>query len=316
MRRKRVSRVDCELLESRCMLSATPHPKPAPSFPTVTGYFTGSMSPAGGAPANVLLTVTSQKAGAFAGLALESGNVNAPFTGTVNKKDAVRLTFTGSSPKFVTKVTGTLAGEVLTGKFVTTAGHARTTGTISETRLLAGIFNTTGNVLVVQNPPTNLQTASWENDTQIPAFVEQQNFTLPQSINLDITATGTSPSTTDANLSPSQIAAGTAVNSYWLHFDAVGAPGVNSAVECSGSITLAEPIVGLIVLSDSLNATNAVLGIPGDLYPNGTQYGLELDPAGGGTSDKITLSPDRHTLTVDFRTSNSSDNLRILTLAP
>ena len=179
MRRKRVSRVDCELLESRCMLSATPHPKPAPSFPTVTGYFTGSMSPAGGAPANVLLTVTSQKAGAFAGLALESGNVNAPFTGTVNKKGAVRLTFTGSSPKFVTKVTGTLAGEVLTGKFVTITGHARTTGTISETRLLAGIFNTTGNVLVVQNPPTNLQTASWENDTQIPAFVEQQNFTLP-----------------------------------------------------------------------------------------------------------------------------------------
>jgi len=169
---------------------------------------------------------------------------------------------------------------------------------------------------VVATPPADITNGAWESNTQIRAFAEQQQLALASDVLADITAAGTSPSTTDANFSPGQIVAGTVVNSYALHFDVVGSLQTQNAKEATGSITFTDDILGLISRSDSLNSTNGVLGLSGVLYPSGTDHGLELNPAGGGTSDVVTLSADRRTVTLDLRNASFPDDLRIVTAVP
>lgn len=159
-------------------------------------------------------------------------------------------------------------------------------------------------------PPINLTDGNWQSSTEIRAFQEQQDFVLPQAVSVDITVPGTSPNSTDSNLSPGTIPAGTVVDSYFLHFDPVGKPA--HPVELTGSITLDAPIIGIIAEDDTLEASNSVLGIQGDAYPDG---GLELNPAGGGTSDVLTWEANNQTVDVDWRASSQSDNIRIITEA-
>jgi hypothetical protein len=117
-------------------------------------------------------------------------------------------------------------------------------------------------------------------------------------------------------LSPATLQPGTIVNSYALHFDVVGSLATQNAKEAVGSITFTDDVLGLIALSDTLNSTNASLGLSGVLYSSGTDHGLELNPAGGGTSDVVTLSADRRTVTVDLQNASFPDDLRIVTAVP
>ncbi|HEY2760414.1 MAG TPA: PEP-CTERM sorting domain-containing protein, partial [Pirellulales bacterium] len=89
-----------------------------------------------------------------------------------------------------------------------------------------------------------------------------------------------------------------------------------NATELTGSITLNDEIIGLIVLSNSLNASTSVLGLPGVIYPSGPDHGLDVSPNGGPTSDTVTLSADRRTVTVDFQDAGFPDELRIVTAVP
>ena len=181
----------------------------------------------------------------------------------------------------------------------------------------ASIIATAGSVQGA-TPPLNLSTGAWESNTAIRAFAEMQNLSLPQAINVDITVPGTSPNAIDSNLSAGVIAAGTRVHCYSLHFDVVGAPSTGNAIELTGSVTVGDDILALIVESNHLTATNSILGLANTSYPFGADYGLELT-AGGvgtGTSDSITLTADHRTVLVDWRTASSSDNIRIITAVP
>lgn len=42
---------------------------------------------------------------------------------------------------------------------------------------------------------------------------------------------------------------------------------------------------------------------------------MELNPAGGGESDAVTLESNRQTVDLDWRSASSSDDMRIVTLA-
>jgi hypothetical protein len=180
----------------------------------------------------------------------------------------------------------------------------------------AGISSIGGAVVIVASPPADISSNHWESNTQIRAFVEQTNLVLPQDVADDISVPGTSPSATDANLSPSKIPAGTAVNSYMLHFDVNGQRATDNALEETGSVFFTEPVIGLIALSDTLNASNSIFALPGIIYSAGTDHGLDFDPAGGGTSDIVTLTGDRLGVNVDLRNSSFADDLRIVTAAP
>src|SRR5947207_10765450 len=155
----------------------------------------------------------------------------------------------------------------------------------------AQVPTTGGGVTWVANPPSDLSSNDWESNTAIRAFVERLTFVLPSNITVDITAPGTSPSATDVHLSPGSISAGTLVNSFTLHFDVVGTRANNKALEAVGTITFDQPILGIMVLSQTENNTNSMLGGSGMTYSNGSHHGLELNPGGSG-SDFITCSND------------------------
>src|SRR5205823_6222602 len=108
-----------------------------------------------------------------------------------------------------------------------------------------------------------------------------------------------SPTATDLDLSPGSISAGTLVNSFTLHFDVVGTRPNKKALQALGSITFDQPILGIMVLSQSENDTNSMLGRAGVTYSNGSRHGLELNPGGTG-SDFITCSDDLRTVFVDL----------------
>ena len=304
-----------ELLEARQLLSASPAAKvKAVAYPNMVGFFSATEKLAAGS-SSITIQILTQKNGTFSGTSLQPDGTTAHVTGTVTKKGVVTLTLKETSPKFSTKVVGKIAGDALTGKYTTTTGKHHQAGVFSATHIHAGIIRVGGAVMVA-TPPQDLSTGAWESDTQIPVFIEQQNLTLPQAVTVDISQSGTSPNLSDAHLSSGPIAAGTVVNVYALHFDVVGSRATNDALEAIGSITVAENIIGIIVLSNDLIATNGILGIAGKAYYNGSGDGLELNPAGGGSSDFITLSDDLHTVSVDLRAASGSDNFRIITAAP
>ena len=179
----------------------------------------------------------------------------------------------------------------------------------------AAIAGTTGAV-VVASPPADITNGAWESNTQIRAFSERQQLVLSQIVPFDISIPGTSPGSSDSNLSPAMLQPGIMVNSYALHFDVVGSLATQNAKEASGTITFSDDVLGLIALSDTLNSTNGILGLAGILYSSGADHGLELNPAGGGTSDVVTLSTDRRTVSVDLRNASFPDDLRIVTAVP
>jgi len=177
----------------------------------------------------------------------------------------------------------------------------------------AAILNVTGAAAVI-SPPLDVSTDAFESNTAAWLFAEQQNVTLSQDIAVDISVPGTSPSGGVRNLSAGIIPAGTQIDSYFIHFDSVDGDAQNPVV-VSGSVTFDRDVLGLMVLSDNLNPSHAYPGLPTTLYsPTG-----ELEIVGGGagtlTNDQITLSPDRRTVSFNFRNGVGTDDCRIVTTA-
>jgi hypothetical protein len=181
----------------------------------------------------------------------------------------------------------------------------------------AAIIGTSGAVVMIA-PPPSVRTSMLESDTEIRAFNEQQNITLNTNISADITVPGVSPSASSQNFSPGMIASGTKVSSYLAHFDAVGNRTSNPA-PLSGSITFDTDVIGLIVLSQAQNNTDAYPGLTSVSYPQQEpSRGLEIVVGGVGqdSNDEITLSADRRTVFLNLRTGMVQDEVRIITAAP
>ena len=166
----------------------------------------------------------------------------------------------------------------------------------------AGYLSETGMIKVVA-PPPSVVLGAFQSDSDIQTFIEQQRLVLTSSVKVDDTASGTF--TSDASLVSGTIAANTSVDSYFFHSDPVSANQI-----FSGSVTFTTAILGVIVLSDSLSATDSLLGHPGTTYPTGDGgRGLELST----TQDFFTLSADKKTLTFQFNTHENVDEVRVLT---
>jgi hypothetical protein len=199
------------------------------------------------------------------------------------------------------------------------AAFALVLSLLPTTPACAAIIATSGAVVVIA-PPATTRSNQFESNTEIRAFPEQQNVELISPLALNITSPGVSPSGANQNLSPGSLPAGTFVNSYLLHFDAVGNSAINT-IGLTGSLTLDADILGLIIQGADLNDSDFVPG----LYPTITDYpraeparGLEITPGGVGqaSNDEITLSPDRRTITVNLRTGTVQDQVRIITAVP
>lgn len=172
----------------------------------------------------------------------------------------------------------------------------------------ADIINVTG-AFVEISPPASVLLGDLESNTEIFAFAEMLGIDL-ESLEVDITLPGFYDELAD--LTPGVIFPETPVDVFFAHADPVGA---ENFVQFIGSITFDQDILGVIVLTSNLDATDDGLGHPGTQYPTGLIRGRGMDFA-GANFDFITLSEDRRTITVDWRARHSVDQIRIITAVP
>jgi hypothetical protein len=169
----------------------------------------------------------------------------------------------------------------------------------------ADYLSETGAIQII-SPPPSVKSNDLQDDTFIRTFAEHHELTLTSSVTVDDTAAGTFKS--DASLVGGVIGAGTKVDSYYFHSDTT-----KSLTIYDGSVTFSTAILGVIVQSASLSATDAQLGFSGTKYPAGDGgRGLELGTGSG--EDFFSLSTDKKTLTFHFATHSNVDQVRVLTV--
>jgi hypothetical protein len=173
----------------------------------------------------------------------------------------------------------------------------------------AAIVETSGSLVKVPVPISVYLGANVSNKNII-TFDEVRNFKLPKAIAVDITAPGTYSS--EQMLSPGTIAAGTVVNSHFVHFDPEGRS--TTFVTLSGSLTVDGDILGVIISTIGLDSTDKMLGASHTRYHAGGVRGLELGL--GVNDDRVIVHADRRKITVHWSASIVTDEIRIITAPP
>ena len=157
-----------------------------------------------------------------------------------------------------------------------------------------------------ESPPPLVSSTTGESNTTLNFFTERTNFVLPSTTPVDI-APGSFPTTYTGNslLAPGTLAAGTAVDSYFMYSNPVGES--QSLYPYTATLTFSAPILGVIVTTSTLTATSPSLGAPGTTYQ--TPGGLETRD--GDSVELVAAS----TIHVEFHTSVDVDSIRIVTAA-
>ncbi|MEK7951779.1 FecR domain-containing protein [Luteolibacter soli] len=181
----------------------------------------------------------------------------------------------------------------------------------------SGIRSTRGEVIPAP-PGTPESLAALENDNQILVIPERRDFKPAKSIPVDIIEPGTYDG---QNLSaPYKITppAGKRVRSYLLRYNPVGqSMGLEYLRNFQGSVTFDRPVLGIITHSQKLNRTDATLTRsplpqlgPRDAELRGLEPGTKT---ASKFADRVELSPDRRTITVNFYADVSIDEIRAIT---
>jgi hypothetical protein len=174
---------------------------------------------------------------------------------------------------------------------------------------------------LIQFPGTSLyQNSTFQSDTSMYSLYEATNYVVGKSgLKVDLNAPGTY-TTTALNTDPTQagkysISAGTAINSYFIHFNPIDPFFTSTQVNLKASLTFdsTEKILGIMTSIPSLSASNASVGLAGITYNPSTfgEFGLD------NKSDilKWTLNADGST-TLDLNLyvgKNALDEVRVIT---
>ncbi len=175
----------------------------------------------------------------------------------------------------------------------------------------AGIVSTSGAIQLI-TPPNDVRVDQLESNVTLFVFSESSNVVLPVDIKAEITEPGFYNRA--ANLNHGMIPMGTIVNSYLVHGDNVD--GTLFAPHLVGSLVFDEPVLGIlignvftVIPNPSLDDSDAILGTPTTIYGSGERGRGLFFP-----EDSVTLSADRLTVEVDFRTAFYYDQIRIVTV--
>ena len=168
----------------------------------------------------------------------------------------------------------------------------------------ASVVTWNGELRIVQPPPV-VSNSTLESNSFTNFFTERSGYTLPSQLPIDITPTGSfAEYTGDGPTSPSTLAAGTAVDSYFLYSNPVGSP--TNLFAYSSTITFSTPILGVIFKAPTLKQTSNIVGAPGTTYSLDNSSGFE-DP-----TDIVELV-NAFTIHVQMTTSDDIDAARIIT---
>jgi prepilin-type N-terminal cleavage/methylation domain-containing protein len=158
-----------------------------------------------------------------------------------------------------------------------------------------------GRSTVLKLPPSLLLHAC--QDAQVRLFQEQQGLVLPSAVSVDMTNPGAVSNS--KGLSAGSIPAGTKIDCYYLHYEPPNNQGSVSNVKFS----FAGKILGVILLTQSINNSDATLGVPTTSYDhNNGARGYELG------EDIAQISSDKRTFTVvQSHVGGWCDDARIIT---
>jgi uncharacterized repeat protein (TIGR01451 family) len=176
---------------------------------------------------------------------------------------------------------------------------------------VAGAFisGSSGQVIRLSTPPVSVALNKLENATSVYAFDEAQGKTLTAAVAVDAVNPGTY---TSFPAGTATVAAGTVVDSHLIHSDI---PSKSYTARRTGSVTFANPILGVVASTAKLAASDSALGATGTTYAGTTQWrGLEGSSENGtsNVADKFTISADRLTVTFDVKTY-VMDEIRVIT---
>src|SRR5579875_1329313 len=164
-----------------------------------------------------------------------------------------------------------------------------------------------GPKISVISPPPSIQLNQLQSNTDLFLFQEKSDFVLPTDIHVDATAPGL------YNFYPppgGTISAGTEINSYLIHDDPIN---IELFLNRQISFTHGETILGIEMLSSTLDASDPLLEAAGTLYPpSPIHWGLEL----GLEPDSIRWTGETiiwNTLTGAGFDTGGEDNIRIIT---
>jgi hypothetical protein len=157
-----------------------------------------------------------------------------------------------------------------------------------------------------------------QSDTDIFVLPEGYAQLLNKPLGVNITAPG--KVRVAAELSPSDIPAGTRVKSFLLQFKPLdlrddratppNQPNPDELARIVGEITFDRPVFGLIVVGDDLRASDGLFSKRGGQFP---QKGRALELSGTPRDDTVTLSEDRRTVKLDLAAHGAfGDQVRVI----
>ena len=168
-----------------------------------------------------------------------------------------------------------------------------------------------GGSVLPGSPPPIVSETSLQNPAYINLFTERTAYTLPNSVPVDITPDAEPFGYTYRgvdNLTPGSVPAGTPVDSYFMFSNPVGQP--HQLYPYHATLTFSTPILGVDVLSSTLDETDTMLGAPGTTYKIGPADGLEDNHNGNPDTVEI-AGPDE--ISVAFWTQDDIDSIRVIT---
>lgn len=179
----------------------------------------------------------------------------------------------------------------------------------------ASIISVSGSTSIIA-PPVSVVDEQLISEFDAFLFAERQGVLLAE--NLYVTANQSGSYTgTNGPSDPSAlfIAAGTTVDSYYLHMDTVNSVDAPNDISTKfkGTINFNTAILGVAFEEIELGKSHSVLGASTTTYSAIVPDGLEdlaLNPLIG---DVFTISDDRLSLTYNFAVTTHSDNIRIIT---
>lgn len=185
--------------------------------------------------------------------------------------------------------------------------------------LAEGIVATSGAVIPV-DPDTPEGIAGQRDDFHVLISPENHHVSLDRPLQADLREPGTFTAgpweaTTSLPLSPTEVSQ--KLSSFLLHARVQRVvQSKTDHVHYQGSVTFAEPVVAVIASQNFLKECD-------ELFATGPwkQIKLPINNRGlegnlGAPPDRVTLSPDRLTLTIDLHTGYGIDELRVLTRSP
>jgi hypothetical protein len=172
----------------------------------------------------------------------------------------------------------------------------------------ASVITWSGALIIDSTPPALVSLETQQNNTFLSLFTERAGFILPSTLPVDITPSGNFPVRYygSNDLTPSSIAAGTSVDSYFMKSEPVGNI-TKTPYGYSATLTFNTPILGLIDASSTLIATDPLVGAIGTTYDLNQSSGLENE-------DSVELVGPS-TIHVSFHTFGDMDVLRVITAA-